>query len=464
MVSTRRQSKRSPVHLLKKEYSMQSIGCYESIRWHLFTALLALVTLPVLSGKQAAYAQERLSQPAPRTAPNGAIHYQRAILFLTAVEPDKRRVLQQPIWEIITPETTDAEIAELNKLLIESRHAIRSALVGSNQANADFGLDVRQYMVSALLPHPHAMVDLSRLIALVGIHRESEQRWRESADLYLSAVRMGRHMTHQTTLAEAYAGVEILETAYFCLGRWATKCPDRALVEEAFDLLTVATLDVVQPARTMQSEANILQQRMDALRASYPDGPWAEIVIETLGADFPLAGPEGMRAAAKAAAIEYGVPEAAFSSKESLLKYLDEISSVHIGMASETVHCLTQPAAEAIRRGEKIASKYQGMRKTQNTINWEPAKIASLFAIHEAELSVLRLTMAVAAGKSSAGYPSDLSAVADMFGGKLPNSPYDGSPLGYEVTTGNKDFVISVNAAKIGSVDLPEIKFGSAAH
>jgi len=32
-----------------------------------------------------------------------------------------------------------------------------------------------------------------------------------------------------------------------------------------------------------------------------PDGPWAEMVLETLGADFPdAAGPDGLRKAAKA--------------------------------------------------------------------------------------------------------------------------------------------------------------------
>ena len=68
-------------------------------------------------------AEERLERPAPRTALNGAIHYQRAILFLTNVDPSKREVLQKPIWEIVTPETSDAELAELDALLVESRHA-----------------------------------------------------------------------------------------------------------------------------------------------------------------------------------------------------------------------------------------------------------------------------------------------------------------------------------------------------
>ena len=95
-------------------------------------------------GKQTAIAEEHLSQPASRVAPNGAIHYQHTILYLTAVDPAKREVLQKPIWEIVTPTTSKTEISRLNDLFIESRHAIRAALVGAEQPTADFGLDLRQ--------------------------------------------------------------------------------------------------------------------------------------------------------------------------------------------------------------------------------------------------------------------------------------------------------------------------------
>ena len=82
---------------------MQSTRIHDSIRWQFVNAFALLLTLMLISGKQPALAQESLSQPVPRTAQNGAIHYQRAILFLTAVDPAKREVLQKPIWEIVTP-------------------------------------------------------------------------------------------------------------------------------------------------------------------------------------------------------------------------------------------------------------------------------------------------------------------------------------------------------------------------
>jgi hypothetical protein len=433
---------------------MQSI----SKRLVIFTLML-VGTLAATGRLGSVEARERLEQPLPRTALNGAIHYQRAILFLSAVDPAKRVVLQKPIWEIVTPETSEAEIAELNQLLIESRHAIRSALVGSNQSVADFGLDIRQYMVSALIPHNQSMVDMGRLVTLHGMHREFEGRWKEAAEIYFATLRMGRHMTHQTTLAETFAGVEILETAYFALGYWAANCPDEELVEEALDLLATFSHDLVHPAKTLQSEANIIKLRMQTIKGAYPDGPWAEMVLEALEADIPSADPAALRKAAVKAAVERGVPKEAFESKELFVRYMDKQSSIYLDLANETALCMTRTPAESIVCGEAVSRKYKNkLIKNQNTSVWKPAKIASLFAVHEAELTVMRACMAVSA-KSASGYPAKLSEVADLLGGSLPTSPYDGSPLNYETLEDGKGFSLSVSAAKVGTVELPEIKF-----
>ena len=422
-------------------------------------SILFLLAVTLIGDFSKCEARERLEQPLPRTALNGAIHYQRAILFLSAVDPGKREVLQKPIWEIVTPETSEDELENLNDLLIESRHAIRSAIVGSNQAIADFGLDIRQYMVSSLIPHNQSMVDMGRLITLHGLQREHEGRWKEAAEIYFSVLRMGRHMTHQTTLAEAFAGVEILETAYFALGYWAANCPDRALVEEAFDLVAALSHDLVHPAKTLQSEANIIKLRMQTLQGAYPDGPWAEIVLEALLADIPSTDPEGLRKAAIQAAVDRGVPREAFSNKESFVNYMNKFSSVYLDLATETALCMTRSPAESMLCGEKVSKKYEGkLIETQNTSVWKPAKIASLFAVHQAELTVMRSCLAVAA-KSANGYPANLSEVSDLFGGTLPTSPYDGSKLQYEVLENGKGFSLAVGAAKVGNLDLPEIKF-----
>ncbi len=439
---------------------MQSTGNLYPTSQRLASCALMLLLAFATNDVSPAVAHEHLSQPVPRPAMNGAIHYQRAILFLAAVDPAMREVLRKPIWEIVTPDISDAKLAKLNDLLIESRHAIRCGIVGANQSVADFGIDLRHYMVSALLPHSQSMVDLARLVTLHGLQRQSEGQWKEAAEVYLATLRMGRHMTHQTTLAEAFAGVEILETAYFALGHWAANCPDPILVSDAFDVLAASALDMVQPALTMQSEANISKMRMEALQNAYPDGAWAEMVLEILEADIPVAGPEGLREAAIEASVKRGIPREAFDSKESFTSYMDDLSSVYFDLAKESALCLTHPSPESIRCGEAVTRKYQQkLIETKNSSAWEPARIAALFAVHEAELTVLRTNMAISAARSADGYPAALADVANKFGGQLPTSPYDGNELVYQVLEGGKGFSLEVSEAKVGGVDLPSIKF-----
>ena len=188
--------------------------------------------------------------PAPQTATNGALHYSRGLLFLDAVDPVKRQRLQKPYWDLLEALSDPGELAATNELLLESRHAIRAALVGASQVDADFGLEARHYVEAALVPHAHSMVDLSKLVLLHGMQLESIGDWDGAAEVYASVARMGRHMTHQTTLIEALMGVEILEGAYYALGRWAVHCPDSKLVEQASLMVNVLAREMVHPAQT----------------------------------------------------------------------------------------------------------------------------------------------------------------------------------------------------------------------
>jgi len=424
------------------------------------TFLVVSMLFLLFSGQVQLAAGEGLQQPMPRAATNGAIHYQRAILFLYAVDPDKRAALLKPIWEIVTPDSDGTAIAKVDELLVESRHAIRSALVGAYQAEANFGLDIRQYMVAALLPHVRPMVDLAKLTTLHGMERESKGKWQEAADIYLATLRMGRHMTHQTTLAEAMAGVEILETGYYALGHWAPHCPDKELVAEAFDLLAAMSGDMVDPARTLQSEADIFKMRLEAMQDAFPEGPWAEMILESLGVDFPSTGPEGMRKAAIAAATARGVPKMAFEKKESFHRYMTELRSTFVEMAKESANCMCHPAPESIRQGARVFTKYQpALLKAGDTHARNPAEIAALFAVHEAELTLTRVILAISAAQTEDGFPAELQDVADRFGGHLPRSPYDGTAFVYELLDEGKGFSLQVPEAKVGDIVLPGIKF-----
>ena len=403
---------------------------------------------------------ESLNFPLPRTSTNAALHYQRAILFLVAVDPAQRELLRKPVWEIVTPDSTAADLTKVDRLLIASRHAVRSTLVGANQLQADFGLDIRQYMLTSALPHVELMVDLAKLNTLHGVQKEASGDWRSAAEVYLATVRMGRHMTHQTTLDEALAGVEILETAYYALGRWATHCPETSLIEQVLELAAVSSGDLVQPARTLLSEATISQMRLDAMQDAFPEGPWAEMVLEALSEGLPSGGPAELRAAAKAAAVKHGVPQEAFANKDSFGRYLKKLRTTHIELARESAACLTQSPPASIRQGEAIHRKYESrLPNTKRASKLNPAKIAALFAVHEAELSMTRVILAISAAKTAAGYPSDLDSVAEKLGGTLPRSPFDGSALVYKSLGGGQGFSISVAGATVGEIELPEIKF-----
>jgi len=422
--------------------------------------IFAMTFLGLFSGQLLLVAGERLEYPMPPTATNGAIHYQRAILFLYAVDPNKRTALLKPIWEIMTPDSNSDEIAKIDKLLIESRHAIRSALVGANQTEADFGLDLRQYMVAALLPHVQPMVDLAKLNTLHGMERESKGKWKEAADIYFATLRMGRHMTRQTTLAETVAGVEMLETGYYALGHWAPHCPDATLVGEAFDLLSAMSGSMVNPARTLRLEASIFQMRLDAMQDAFPEGPWAEMILESLGEEFFLADPEEMREAAIKAATTRGVPKEAFQEKESFSRYMTELRSIFVQMANESAQCMCHRSPESIQQGKRVFAKYQSkLLKAGDTHARNPAETAALFAVHEAELTLTRLILAISAARTAEGFPAELEDVADRFGGQLPRSPYDETSLVYELLEEGKGFSLRVKEAVVGDVKLPEIKF-----
>lgn len=424
------------------------------------SCLLASMMLSLAVSRAPVWADEKLEAPLPPTATNAAVHYQRAILFLYAVDPTLRTVLQKPIWEIIKPASTDDDIAEIDRLLVESRHAIRSALVGADQTEADFGLDMPHYMVCSVLPHTEAMIDLAKLVTLHGMELESNGNWKEAGEVYLATLRMGRHMTHQTTLPEALAGVEMLETGYYALGHWAPRCPDPSLVKDALDLVSTMASNMVDPARTLQSEATILEMRLEAMQDAFPDGPWAEMILESLGEEMPTGGAERLRQAAIEAATKHGVPQEAFQDKESFTQYVRSLNSASVTLAKESALCLCHRSPESIRLGERVFGKYQSeLKETGDFHAQNPAKIAALFTVHEAELTLTRVILAISASRTAEGFPSDLKQIADTFGGQLPHSPYDGSELNYELLDNGAGFSVRVKQASVGDTVLPEMKF-----
>lgn len=403
---------------------------------------------------------EALEFPAPRESTNAAIHYQRACLFISAVSYDERELLRTPIWKIVTPESTDADLAEVDRLLVASRHAIRSALVGADQTEADFGLDVRQYMVASYLPHSELMKEIGRLVALHGMQQQSAGNWKNAAQTYAAGLRMGRHLTHQTTLSEALAGVEILETIYFSLGQWAVRCPDQQLVDDVSTMVNAMSGDMVNPARTMRFEASISRMRLDALEQAFPDGPWAEMVLEGLGAELSNGDRQSMREEAIKAAGEIGVPAEAFDSRQTFTTYMNKLRGSYDDLARESAVCLTLRPPHSIREGQQVYAKYEDkLPATERRSALNPAQAAAFFAVHQAELDMLRLVAAISAEQTEAGYPASLDAVRDRLGDDHLRSPFDGSEYEYEQLEDGAGFKLGVAAAKVGDIDLPAMTF-----
>ena len=170
-----------------------------------------------------------LAETFPAAAPNAALHYQRALLHLARLDSTQTQPLAKPVWEVL-PAAEKELPREVVSLLSRARFAVRSAATGTRTADCNFGIDFGQYGAATQVPHVEGMVQLGRLLTLRGAHAESQDDWEEAAIIYFDGLRMGRHLTHQSTLLEALAGIQILRNNYFALARWSARCPSRPLV------------------------------------------------------------------------------------------------------------------------------------------------------------------------------------------------------------------------------------------
>ena len=419
--------------------------------------LLALVA-GIATVAQAA--DGRIDAPLPSTATNGALHYQRGLLFLNGVDPEQRAQLNQPIWELLGGLSDPDRRRTIEKLLIDSRHAVRSALVGSRQMEADFGIDLKQYAIANFVPHADQMVDLHKLVLLHGAQRESIGESEEAVEIYVQGLRMGRHLTHSATLVEALAGLQMLEGNYYLLSSWALRCKEPELVEQASRMINVLTSEMADPARSLFQEFRIVKLQLAMFGEVFPDGPWAEMVLEALDAPIPMAGEMEMQQAARAAAAERGLPANILDDEEAFAAYLEKLKALYLPMARQTAQALSLPPVAAVERGQEIHDEFADkLQELGDPSLVNPGEVASYFAMHDAELTLAKVVIALAASKTEEGFPPTLDAMADRFGGEVPRSPYDGSPLTYELLDGGRGFHVAVPAAQLGAISLQKIDF-----
>jgi hypothetical protein len=401
-----------------------------------------------------------LHQPLPSSASNAALHYQRAMLFLAMVDPAQRKLHNKPIWEIVNAKTTAKEIAAIDDVLIASRHAIRTAIVGASQLQADFGANLREYAASATLPHVGPMSDLAKLVALHGIHQQAKGDMQQAAQLFLQVVRMGRHMQQQLTLAESLEGAGILETGCHSLCAWAVRCDDAELINSVRLALHAASAQRGSPSRAIGFEASVLEMTLDDVQLAYPDGNWAEIIMQAVDAKPSASTPEAMRAAAKAAVIKRGVPASIFDDIDSFEAHIEKLRKTHAAYYRESMASLNLPAQSAVKVGQQVYETFAPRLKALGDPDiLNPGTIAAYFAVHEAELRLANLVLAVSAQKQGGLFPKDLAAVTSQLGGQLPANPLGTGPVVYSPTSDRRGFKIHYAGTTIAGIELPEVGF-----
>ena len=306
------------------------------------------------------------------------------------------------------------------------------------------------------------MLQVGRLLTLRGAYDQASGNWEEAAVIYFDGLRMGRHMSHQPTVAEALGGLEILRNNYYALSHWAVSCPEPKMAGRAFGLLESVSDDMIAPARTMVGESSILAQRLGGLLDAFPAGPWAELILEDLGEEFPDGNADAVRKAAIAACESRGVPQDVFRTLPAFRKHVKKIRDVNVRFTEAAAACMSLPPTARLKRGQEIYDDYAKLAgELGDDLAVNPNELGRLFAIHDAELMLARVTLALCANRSEAGLPQSLDAVASGFGGQLPVSPYDGSPLVYQLSQDAQSFTLGVPKVQTEYGSLPEITFES---
>ena len=116
------------------------------------------------------------------------------------------------------------------------------------------------------------------------------------------------------------------------------------------------------------------------------------------------------------------------------------------------------PVPSRLERARELDRKYATLIKVlgpDTLLGVE--EVGALFAEAEAELTVVRLALAVAASKQEGKYPAKLSEIEPRFGGRVPLNPYNGQPVELRALDGGAQFVLSLAATG----DLPAIDFHS---
>jgi hypothetical protein len=403
-------------------------------------------------------AQETL-QPLPNGSSNAALHYQRAILLLSGVDAQQRKVLQAPIWETVTPQMTAAQQSTVTQLLFAGRHAIRAGVIGSRQTTADFGIDFSAYGSAVYLPHAQPLQEVANLVALYGMHLQGEEKWADAGEMFLNVVRMGRHLTEQRTLGESTKGIRILETGYYCLATWAARCPDNKLIASVRQGLLAVGVEEISPLAALSTEATIVDLRLSELQHAYPDGNWPEILLAAKNISADSAPGDNWQEFAKAELLKRGIPATVFASPEQFDKFVVNLRDTNRRYYADTLAALSLPPQQAIAAGTKVHGEFADQLKRLGEPDaLSPAQISAFYTTHDMAHRLLSVTLALCAAREEGTFPADLNGLATKFGGELPASPL-GQALEYQTSADRKGFRIAFPKVMVGDVEVPEVAF-----
>jgi hypothetical protein len=334
---------------------------------------------------------------------------------------------------------------------------VRSTATGSRTAKCNFGIDFSELGAASQLPHVEGMVQLGRLLTLRGAYAEAKVEWEEAAVIYFDGLRMGRHLTHQNTLLEALAGIEILRNNYFALARWSAHCPSRPLVARAFGLLESMQGTLVQPSQMLARETSIMSLEFDRLSEAYPNGNWPQIILESYGEEVTGNKREDAQKAISSC-VKRGVPKDAFSTPTAFHDYVDKLHAKANRFTESVTACMTLPPQPRLQRAEALNKKYSKLiTLLASDTMVDPIEIGTLLAEHEAELTLARLALALSASKRDSSFPGSLRVVAGRFGGDVPFNPYAREPVSYRLLEDGRHFELTI--PRLGK--LPEVKFSS---
>jgi hypothetical protein len=398
-----------------------------------------------------------LAEPFPAPAPNAALHYQRALLHLSRLEDSKPAVLAGPIWEVMPGVSPESLPADATRLLTRARFAVGAATIGSRTSECNFGIDFAEMGAASQLPHVEEMVQLGRLLTLRGKLAESSGEWEEAVIIYFDGLRMGRHLTHQHTLLEALAGIEILRNNYHPLASWAARCPTRLLVARAFGLFESIQSNLVAPPQIVTREASIMALDFQRLLEAFPNGDWPEKILNSYG-ETATGDSEKDRINAIRACVKRGVPKTVFDSPDAFQEYVGSLRLTGNRFIESVAACMALPPKARLKRGAALKEKYSTVIPVlaPDTLI-DPAELGRLFAQHEAELTLTRIALAVSASSKNEVFPESLDVVANRFGGSTPADPYSGEPVSYQTQSDRRSFSLEISPAG----GLPGVSFHS---